>query len=290
MVTKHLILSIDDDPHILDELDDTIRSLGYLSLKACNQVEAQEILKKRQPCLALLDLELKTDHKSAQARIQVGFNLLDEIRQKKPKDEFPIILITAHKGQNDDLGIRALRNGANDLVKKPFTTGELEGRIRHWLTECPIHGKSAPRSQKIESPMKNGSNSAKDIKTTDTLHFDGRPNQKRRNLIKINGKDVWVQTKTMEVLCKMASPLLNRKSGWLKAPQIDSGDNPHQAIKRARDDIKRFVKDPKKTIANNGNQYRLSTLPKNITWDVGLMREYFSHLIDLFPKTQNNIN
>jgi len=43
------------------------------------------------------------------------------------------------RGDNDDLGIRALRDGANDLVKKPFTDGELEMRIGYWLARCRVH-------------------------------------------------------------------------------------------------------------------------------------------------------
>lgn len=285
MAIRHSILAIDDDPHILEELEDTIRSLGHTSLKASNQVEAQEILRKRQTCLALLDLELKMDHKSAQSRIQVGFNLLEEIRRQKTKDEFPVILITAHKGENDGIGIRALRSGANDLVKKPFTNGELEDRIRLWLGVCALH-KRADKSGPGKSSQENGS----DLKTNDTIRFVGSPNTKQRNLILVNGNEAWVRPQTIEVLWNLSLPLWERRDGWMKAIQIITDrDNPHQAIMRAREDLKKYVKDPKRTIENNSHQYRLSTPSENITYDEKLMNQYFPRLFEKLKTPQTNL-
>jgi len=98
MKGKHIVLAIDDDPSILDDLDDSIRSLGHTTIKAPNQAEALQILQTNRPCLILLDLALKIDNRSAQSVIQVGFNLLAQIREKFTKDELAVILITAHKG------------------------------------------------------------------------------------------------------------------------------------------------------------------------------------------------
>lgn len=283
MKDQHVVLAVDDDPDILAELADTIRSLGYSALTARNQVEAQRVLQKHRPCLALLDLELKTDNRSAQPRVQVGFNLLGHIRKLHSRVDLPIILVTGHAAGRDDVYIQALRNDANDLVRKPFKNGELETRIRESLSRCPVHAKADDDVPKNQVP-----DHGEDIKTSDVLHFAGRPNQRRRSLIRINGRDGWVRATTFELLWRLALPLWQRRDGWMKADKIADGDNPYQAIKRAREDLKPFVKDPKQTIENNGNQYRLSTLAAKLTYDVALMRQYFSHLLALHPKHQTN--
>jgi DNA-binding response OmpR family regulator len=283
MKEKHVVLAVDDDPDILEELADTIRSLGYLVVTARNQVEAEKVLRKRRPCLALLDLELKTDDRSAQARIQVGFNLLERMQKQKPGQKFPIILVTAHAAGQDDLYIQAIRKGASDLVKKPFKNGELEDRIRLKLADCCGHGKPAKPSSAAEELVESD-----DVKTADALFFDGRPNTKRRNLIKVNGKEAWVRTKTFSVLWRLALPFWSGKDGWLKAAQIADEDNPHQAILRAREDIKSCVKDPKKTIEHNGSQYRLSTAGKKLTYNENLVPQYFQHLFEMLPKPKSN--
>lgn len=280
MTNKHLIFVIDDDSCIVDDLEDSIHSLGHDVVTAQNQVDALQIFKKKRPCLVLLDLAIKTNKSSAQSNMQIGFNLLQQIRAQFSRDELPVILITAHKQDNDQLGIRGMRCDANDMVKKPFENGQLESRIAHFLDHCPVHARaSVPNHDTGKVFVVN-----KDIQTKDCMHFDGRSNTKRRNLILINDKETWVQTKSFEILWKLAMPHWRNQSGWLKAAQIDTSTNPRLPILRARRDIAKSVVDAGRIIENNGNQYRLSIPAKLLTYDKDLIKQYFPALYDLlFP-------
>lgn len=270
MKKSHLILAIDDDSSILDDLEDTIRSMGHRCIKAQNAEDAWSLLQKQQPCLVLLDLELKTDRRSAKARISVGFNMLDRVRSKFERATLPVILITAHAQEQNDLAIRGLRGKCDDFVKKPFTDGTLEQRIAAQLAQCKSHATPAI-----------GPKPPADAKAGDRLRFIGRGNSRRRHLLLVNGQEAWVRAASFELLWRLALPLWKGTRGWLKAAQLGMDGNVHQAIKRARDDIARHVKDPKATIENNGYQYRLSTAPACVEYDADAVREYFSHLLEL---------
>jgi DNA-binding response OmpR family regulator len=57
-----------------------------------------------------------------------GFELITKIREHATWKEVPIIMLTA-KSQEQNI-VRALDQGANDYVVKPFRPGELMSRIR----------------------------------------------------------------------------------------------------------------------------------------------------------------
>ncbi|MEO5947287.1 MAG: winged helix-turn-helix domain-containing protein, partial [Chitinophagaceae bacterium] len=69
--------------------------------------------------LILLDLGLPDDS---------GHNVLKKLRQWYTN---PVIILSVHKSEEDI--IKALDNGANDYLSKPFRTGELLARIRSVL-------------------------------------------------------------------------------------------------------------------------------------------------------------
>jgi DNA-binding response OmpR family regulator len=62
-----------------------------------------------------------------------GFELIRKIRRRESWSHVPIIMLTA-KSQEQNI-VRALDDGANDYVVKPFRPRELMARIRR-LTEA----------------------------------------------------------------------------------------------------------------------------------------------------------
>jgi DNA-binding response OmpR family regulator len=286
MEKKHLILAIDDDSSIVDDLEDTIRSMGHRCLKAQSSEDGWNVLQRYRPCLVLLDLELKTDRRSAKAKIAVGFNLLSRIRTKFDRGDLRVIVITAHSGDSNDLPIRALRGQADDFVKKPFADGTLERQIHFLLGQCVKHpGETSDGAAVKYSSAAKGAKATRNIdaKTKDTIHFDGRP-KKRRYCVVVNQKELWVRATTFEVLWRLALPLWAGKSAWLKTTQLQMAGNIHQTVKRAREDIRAAVKNPDLTLETNTHQYRLSTTPAHLTRDDALVAEYFSHLFELLKK------
>jgi len=57
-----------------------------------------------------------------------GFELIRKIREHPTWSQVPIIMLTAKSTEQHI--VRALDNGANDYVVKPFRPGELMARIR----------------------------------------------------------------------------------------------------------------------------------------------------------------
>ena len=75
------------------------------------------------PELILLDLGLPDEN---------GHIILQKLRQWYTK---PVIILSVQKNEEDI--IKALDNGANDYLSKPFRTGELLARIRSALRSSP---------------------------------------------------------------------------------------------------------------------------------------------------------
>ncbi len=118
-MNKAEILIIDDEPQIRKLLDITLQSNGFLSKSAASAKEGLIMAENHPPELILLDLGLPDDN---------GHNVLKKLRQWYTN---PVIILSVQKSEEDI--IKALDNGANDYLSKPFRTGELLARIRSAL-------------------------------------------------------------------------------------------------------------------------------------------------------------
>ena len=118
-MNKPEILIIDDEPQMRKLLEITFQSNGYLSKTAASAKEGLIMSENHPPELILLDLGLPDDS---------GHNVLQKLRQWYTN---PIIILSVQKNESDI--IKALDNGANDYLSKPFRTGELLARIRSVL-------------------------------------------------------------------------------------------------------------------------------------------------------------
>jgi two-component system, OmpR family, KDP operon response regulator KdpE len=110
------ILIIDDEIQIRRLLDITLSNYGYNISEASTGKEGLIKAALVHPVLIILDLGLPdTD----------GFEILKKLREWFQK---PIIILSVRNSEEDI--VRALDNGANDYLTKPFRTGELLARIR----------------------------------------------------------------------------------------------------------------------------------------------------------------
>lgn len=116
MNEKELILIVDDEVQIRRLLEITLSSNGYKVLSAATGNEGISQAASHSPVLIILDLGFPdTD----------GFVVLKNLREWYLK---PIIILSVRSSEDDI--IKALDNGANDYLTKPFRTGELLARIR----------------------------------------------------------------------------------------------------------------------------------------------------------------
>lgn len=118
-MTAQEILIIDDEPQIRKLLQITLESNGYSVRLASTSKEGLLMAANHPPAMILLDLGLPDVS---------GHELLKQLREWYTR---PIIILSVLSHEEDI--IRALDNGANDYLTKPFRTGELLARIRSSL-------------------------------------------------------------------------------------------------------------------------------------------------------------
>jgi two-component system, OmpR family, KDP operon response regulator KdpE len=117
------ILIIDDEVQIRRLLEITLSSTGYKISEAATGKEGLIVAATYNPALIILDLGLPDID---------GFDILKKLREWYQK---PIIILSVRNLEEDI--IRALDNGANDYLTKPFRTGELLARIRVAIRQNP---------------------------------------------------------------------------------------------------------------------------------------------------------
>lgn len=118
-MNKAELLVIDDEPQIRRLLQITLESNGYVFKAATSAKEGLVMAGNHPPDLILLDLGLPDES---------GHQVLQKLRKWYTA---PVIILSVQKSEEDI--IRALDNGANDYLTKPFRTGELLARIRSAL-------------------------------------------------------------------------------------------------------------------------------------------------------------
>ncbi len=129
------LLAVDDDPKVLDILDKYFSGRGF-QITTCNNPEnALDLVASKDPDLILLDVNMPGKD---------GFTLCREIRQTS---QVPIIMLTAEEQETDR--VLGLELGADDYVLKPFSSRELEARIKAALRR--IGGTEAPKGQYSKS-------------------------------------------------------------------------------------------------------------------------------------------
>ena len=118
------IVVIDDEIQIQKLLEITLQSNGYRVSPAATSKDGLVAVAGGNPDLIILDLGLPDES---------GHHTLKKLREWCAK---PIIILSVQSSEEDI--VRALDNGANDYLVKPFRTGELLARIRSALRSADL--------------------------------------------------------------------------------------------------------------------------------------------------------
>jgi two-component system, OmpR family, KDP operon response regulator KdpE len=110
------ILVIDDERQIIRMLRASLQSSGYEVLTAQNGMEGFEKFQSGRPNLIVTDLAMPDMN---------GLELTQAVRQI---DRTPIIVLSVR--DTDSMKVKALDEGADDYLTKPFSMPELLARIR----------------------------------------------------------------------------------------------------------------------------------------------------------------
>lgn len=113
------VLVIDDEVQIRRLLEITLESNHYNVASAATAREGLRMAASQPPDLVVLDLGLPDES---------GHAVLQQLREWYTK---PVLILSAQSSEEDI--VKALDNGANDYLVKPFRTGELLARIRSAL-------------------------------------------------------------------------------------------------------------------------------------------------------------
>lgn len=113
------ILVIDDEVQIRRLLEITLESNNFSVQSAANAREGLRMAATHPPDLIILDIGLPDEN---------GHAVLQQLREWFTK---PVLILSVQSSEDDI--VKALDNGANDYLVKPFRTGELLARIRSAL-------------------------------------------------------------------------------------------------------------------------------------------------------------
>ena len=130
---KQTILIVDDEKEIRDLVDIYLKSDGYNTIKACDGLEAINLLEENDVDLIILDVMMPNLN---------GIETCLKIREMK---EMPIIMLSAKSEDIDK--ILGLNMGADDYLTKPFNPLELVARVKSQLRRFYKFGKKSDMSE-----------------------------------------------------------------------------------------------------------------------------------------------
>lgn len=170
---KKRILVVDDEETLNEVLRFNLEVEGYSVDSATSAEEALE-LNLKQYSLIILDVMM--------GKIS-GFRMAQLMKENPETKKIPIIFCTA-KSTEDDM-VAGLNLGADDYVVKPYT-------IRHILA-------------RVRSVLRRTSPEEPDNEQTQLLSFEGLKIDRKAKLLTIDGKEVQVSKKELELLSLMIS-------------------------------------------------------------------------------------
>lgn len=117
MTRKFNVLVVDDEPLLRLVLRTSLNACGFAVEEASSGEQALEIIKQRAFDMVLLDINMPG---------MGGLEACRRIRAGAP--HLAIVMLTVRNAEKDM--VRALDDGADDYITKPFRFGELVARLR----------------------------------------------------------------------------------------------------------------------------------------------------------------
>jgi two-component system phosphate regulon response regulator PhoB len=193
------ILIVEDEAAIRQMVCLALSQAGYECLEAADAKQAQDTIVAQVPDLILLDWMLPQES---------GVDYARRLRREKLTQNIPIIMLTARTEEEDK--VKGLDSGADDYITKPFSTRELQARIKALLRRTSPH--ATEESVEIDSlaldpvthrVLAQGKNV--DLGPTEfrLLHFfmthPERVHSRERLLNGVWGDNVYVEERTVDV-------------------------------------------------------------------------------------------
>ena len=113
------VLIVDDEPALVDVLEQYLRDDGFAVVRAADGPTAVELFEQHRPDLVVLDINLP------------GFPGTEVLRRVRAIRDVPVIMLTARVDEVDR--VVGLELGADDYVGKPFSPREVVARVKSVL-------------------------------------------------------------------------------------------------------------------------------------------------------------
>lgn len=123
------ILIVDDEPNIVQTLQDRLEMNDYIVITAGNGKEGLDKALAEKPDIILLDVIMP---------VMDGHEMLERLRKTEEGCNIPVIMLTA-RSQTQDIA-RANSCGVEDYVVKPFDLSELLEKIERILENKTVGG------------------------------------------------------------------------------------------------------------------------------------------------------
>ena len=131
-----VVLIVDDEPALLDVLEQYLRDEGFVTVRAADGPGAVEAFRKHVPDAVILDINLP------------GFPGTEVLQRIRAERDVPVIMLSARVSEVDR--VVGLELGADDYVGKPFSPREVVARVKSVLRRSERGDRStASRERRI---------------------------------------------------------------------------------------------------------------------------------------------
>jgi two-component system phosphate regulon response regulator OmpR len=177
--TNKMLMAVDDEPELLDLLQEYLGRHGFEMCTAPNAAHARELVMQRVPDLAILDVNMPGEN---------GLSLARWLRETYPGMGL-VMLTTAGEMIDRVVGLEV---GADDYLPKPFELRELLARVRAVLRRT-----SAPATQAVAS-------SAPGLAGRQVVFGTSRLSLDERRLFRADGAEVELSAAEFDLLALFA--------------------------------------------------------------------------------------
>ena len=205
---KPHVLIVEDEAALVTMLRYNLESEGYRVSEAVDGEEAILLVIEEPPDLILLDWMLPS---------LSGIEVCRRIRRNESFRDVPIIMLTA-RGEDSDR-VRGLDSGADDYITKPFSPRELMARVRAVLrrSQPSDHERLVYGDIEMDLARHRVQRGGRDLHLGPTeyrllrhfLESPGRVFSREQLLDAVWGRDIYVETRTVDVHIRRSRKTLN---------------------------------------------------------------------------------
>lgn len=196
---KPLILIAEDEPAQMELLRYNMEAADFRTIVTNDGASALSLVDEEKPDLIVLDWMLPG---------MSGIEVCRRIRSRPETRAMPVIMLTARGEERDR--VRGLETGADDYLVKPFSQAELVARIRALLRRSRpalteeqlsyggiVMDTASHRVSRDNVPVQLGPTEFRMLRFL--LERPGRVYSREQLLDKVWGRDVYVESRTVDV-------------------------------------------------------------------------------------------